>query len=155
MRKESSVSFKVQTFRVFLTTNSIKKIIDTLTGEPGRAGDSLASVTESLTAYRVLNHEQYGSRIVFVDTPGFDDSERPDEQILEEIGKWLVKTYVEFNDHNYTLNPVYTDTREKFSYRGLCMCKISPIRGCLRHLTALWSCLGNSLVWRMQRALSL
>jgi len=101
MWEESSVSLKVQIFRVFLT-NSIKKIIDTLTGERGRAGDSLASVTKNLTAYRVLGHEQHGSRIVLVDTPGFDDSGRSDEQVLKEIGKWLEKTYVAFNPHDLT-----------------------------------------------------
>jgi predicted GTPase len=72
---------------------SSKKIIDTLTGEPGeRAAESYTSVTQNPQAFRILNHETYGSRIVLVDTPGFDDSSRTDAQILELIGEWLKKT---------------------------------------------------------------
>jgi hypothetical protein len=44
-----------------------------------------------------LNHERYGSRIVLVDTPGFEDSKKSDEDILRLIGEWLKKTYVELN----------------------------------------------------------
>ena len=73
----------------------INQIIDTLAGEEGRAGDSLASVTQDIAAYRILDHERYGSHIVLVDTPGFDDTKRTDAQILELIGDWLKKTYVE------------------------------------------------------------
>jgi len=85
--------FLVQTCHI---TKSIKKIIDTLTGQQGRrAGDSFGLVTEYVEASRILNHERYGSRIVLVDTPGFDDSVVSDRQTLELIGKWLKKTYVE------------------------------------------------------------
>ena len=79
----------------------IKKIIDTLTGQQGRrAKRSLESVTQNLAACRILDHKQYGSRIVLVDTPGFDDSKRTDVHILELIGKWLEKTYVELDPWN-------------------------------------------------------
>jgi len=79
----------------------MKKIIDTLTGEPGRrAAESYTSVTQDLTAFRILEHEQYESRIVLIDTPGFDDSSRTDAQILELIGAWLKKTYVELDSRN-------------------------------------------------------
>jgi len=78
----------------------MKKIIDTLTGEPGRrAADSFASVTQDLTAFRILDHEEYASRIVLIDTPGFDSS-RTDAEILELIGAWLKKTYVELDPRN-------------------------------------------------------
>lgn len=70
------------------------QVIDTLTGQQGRrAKESLRSVTKDLEASRILDHETYGSRIVVVDTPGFDDSSRSDEQILNLIGKWLKNTY--------------------------------------------------------------
>jgi len=73
----------------------INKIIDTLTGQQGRrAGDDLESSTQDLEASRILDHERYGSRIVLVDTPGFDDSTRTDKQILDLIGEWLTKTYL-------------------------------------------------------------
>ena len=78
-----------------------EKIIDTLTGQPGlRAAESFTSVTQDLEAYRILDHERYGSRIILVDTPGFDDSNRTDEQILKLIGSWLKKTYVELDTSN-------------------------------------------------------
>ena len=57
-------------------------------------------MTQDLEAWRILDHEQYGSRIVLVDTPGFDDKNRTDEQILELIGSWLKKTYVELDPRN-------------------------------------------------------
>jgi predicted GTPase len=69
-------------------------MIDTLTGEQGqRAGESFTSVTKDLEASRILDHDRYGSRIVLLDTPGFDDTERTDEQILGLIGEWLQTTY--------------------------------------------------------------
>ena len=79
----------------------MKKIIDTLTGEPGRrATDSFASATQDITAFRILDHEEYASRIVLIDTPGFDDSSRTDAEILKLIGSWLKKTYVELDPRN-------------------------------------------------------
>jgi predicted GTPase len=75
----------------------LKKIIDTLIGKPGRAVETYTSVTQGLEAIRILNHEQYGSRIVLVDTPGFDNSSKTDTEILKLIDEWLVKTYVELD----------------------------------------------------------
>jgi len=84
----------------------LKKIIDTLTGEEGRrAGASLESVTRDIEACRILEHETYGSRIVLVDTPGFEDSKRSDEEILKLIGEWLKKTYVKLNLMPHTTKP--------------------------------------------------
>ncbi|KIM49737.1 hypothetical protein M413DRAFT_115376 [Hebeloma cylindrosporum] len=75
------------------TGSGKSQIIDTLTGQQGqRAKDSLKSVTKDLEASRILDHDRYGSRIVLIDTPGFDDSSRSDEQILKLIGEWLKKT---------------------------------------------------------------
>jgi len=76
-----------------------KQIIDTLTGQKGRrAKESFKSVTKDLGAFRILDHERYESRIVLVDTPGFDDTNgKSDEQILELIGEWLKQTYVKLD----------------------------------------------------------
>jgi predicted GTPase len=38
-----------------------------------------------------------GRRILFVDTPGFDDTERSDMEVLEIIGDWLKNTCVPSN----------------------------------------------------------
>ena len=87
----------------------IKKIIDTLTGELGRrtqvaeTADDLKSVTQHLEAIRILGHDQYGSRIVLVDTPGFDHSSKTDGEVLRLIREWLEsldKTYVELAPRN-------------------------------------------------------
>ncbi|KAF9528234.1 P-loop containing nucleoside triphosphate hydrolase protein [Crepidotus variabilis] len=71
-------------------------LIDTLTPLPRaqkRASDGLASYTKDVRAVRVLHHVEYGDRLVLVDTPGFNDTERSDMEILEIIGDWLRKTY--------------------------------------------------------------
>ncbi|KAF8159712.1 hypothetical protein B0H34DRAFT_415061 [Crassisporium funariophilum] len=57
------------------------------------SGDQLQSYTKDVHAVRVQGHKSYGDRIVLVDTPGFDDTNRSDMEILEMIGTWLKKTY--------------------------------------------------------------
>ncbi|KAJ3562612.1 hypothetical protein NP233_g9464 [Leucocoprinus birnbaumii] len=69
-------------------------LIDLLTQEPGRrAGDSLQSVTEEVQATRV-RHPRYNSRVVLVDTPGFDSTTKSDFKILTQINDWLTETYI-------------------------------------------------------------
>jgi len=71
------------------------KLIDSLALTPKpkkRAGDKLASYTQGIHAVRIRHHVEFGDRLVFVDTPGFDDSERSDMEILKMIGEWLRKT---------------------------------------------------------------
>jgi len=141
-----------------LTRNIHKKIIDTLTGEQGqRAGESFTSVTRDLEASRILDHDKYGSRIVLLDTPGFDDTERTDEEILRLIGEWLQTTYVESNPRvpYYPNDHICVDTRKKYYCRELCMCNESLIRGCPQHPTGISSCSQNSLVPEVQRTSSL
>ena len=60
-----------------------------------RAGTSLKSVTDEVSAHRVLKHPTHGNKLVFVDTPGFDDTHKSDKQILEMIGQWMTKTYAD------------------------------------------------------------
>lgn len=135
----------------------IKKIVDTLAGQQGRrAKESLTSVTQHLAAYRILDHERYGSRIVLVDTPGFDDTKRTDEQILELIGKWLEKTYVELDLWNQYCpgNHICADIRNEYYYRGSCTCTESPIRGCPQNHSRISTCSKNSLVPEVQRTSS-
>jgi len=69
-------------------------IIDTLTNQPGRrAGSRLESCTSEVCAVRLINHPVHGDRLVLVDTPGFDDTNKSDMQILEMISKWLREVY--------------------------------------------------------------
>ncbi|KAF8811578.1 hypothetical protein BYT27DRAFT_7183855 [Phlegmacium glaucopus] len=76
------------------TGSGKSNLIDTLTGQPGRrAGSYLESCTTEVHAVRLFNHKIYGDRLVFVDTPGFDDTNKSDLEILEMISKWLQKVY--------------------------------------------------------------
>jgi len=101
----------------------IEKIIDTLTGEPGqRATESFNSVTQVLEAIRILDHEIYRSRIVLVDTPGFNHSSKTDEEILSMIREWLEKMYVKLdscNQYRYPGKHICAGTRDRYWYRGL------------------------------------
>ncbi|KAF8159710.1 P-loop containing nucleoside triphosphate hydrolase protein [Crassisporium funariophilum] len=77
------------------TGSGKSNLIDTLTKQnksKRRAGDKLESCTSDVQALRI-RHPSYGDRIVFVDTPGFDDTHRSDMEILQLVGDWLEKTY--------------------------------------------------------------
>jgi predicted GTPase len=68
------------------------KIIDTLTNQPGRrAGSRLESCTTEVRAVRIFNHLVHGDRLVLVDTPGFDNTNRSDMEILQMVSNWLQK----------------------------------------------------------------
>jgi len=76
---------------------SLSKIIDTLTGQNGRlSGNSLKSVTKCAAGHRIQNHIKYGSSLVCVDTPGFQNDHLSDMDILAMISKWLKYMYVDF-----------------------------------------------------------
>ena len=69
------------------------KFIDILTNQPGRrASPLLDSCTTEICAVRVLNHPVHGERLVFVDTPGFDDANKSDLGILQMASNWLKKS---------------------------------------------------------------
>jgi len=57
-------------------------------------GKTLKSGTNEVSAHRVLRHEKYYNKLVLVDTPGFDDASKTDNQILRMISQWLTKAYV-------------------------------------------------------------
>ena len=91
---KSQVRLVLPDHPMFANLNILQKIIDTLTGQKTRAGTSLKSVTDEVSAHRVLNHPTHRNKLVFVDTPGFDDTNKSDKQILEMISQWMTKTYV-------------------------------------------------------------
>ncbi|KAL4259598.1 G domain-containing protein [Pleurotus pulmonarius] len=64
--------------------------IDTAMRQGGRAGHTLKSYTANVEAVRYNDGKD---TIVFVDTPGFDDTTRSDTDILKLIANWLEKTY--------------------------------------------------------------
>ncbi|KDR82093.1 hypothetical protein GALMADRAFT_221979 [Galerina marginata CBS 339.88] len=74
------------------TATGKSNIIDNLTGQLGkRVGHSLKACTTVVGAVRIKNHRKYGDRIVLVDTPGFDDTEKSDLEILRIISDWLME----------------------------------------------------------------
>ncbi|KAJ3513208.1 hypothetical protein NLJ89_g3076 [Agrocybe chaxingu] len=58
-----------------------------------RAGSSLESCTKKTQAIRLRNHPRYGDRLVLVDTPGFNDTQKSDFEVLKLISDWLKKSY--------------------------------------------------------------
>ncbi|KAG6851167.1 hypothetical protein H0H93_015177 [Arthromyces matolae] len=58
-------------------------------------GDDLASCTQEVQAINCRHPDGSGRNIIFVDTPGFDDTEKSDFQILEQIASWMKATYQE------------------------------------------------------------
>ncbi|KAF9048794.1 hypothetical protein BJ165DRAFT_1058212 [Panaeolus papilionaceus] len=55
-------------------------------------GHSLDSGTKNVECLSI-EIPNTASKLILVDTPGFDDRERPDSEILSIIGKWLKETY--------------------------------------------------------------
>jgi hypothetical protein len=71
------------------------KLIDALTPTPQhrkRTSGGLPSFKRNIQAVRVLHHVEFGDRLVLVESPGFDDKDRSDMEILELIGNWLKRT---------------------------------------------------------------
>jgi predicted GTPase len=68
-------------------------VLDLLTGQKNkRAGNSLKSCTDKIQAVRVRRAAGRDDRLVLIDTPGFDDTNKSDMVILQMIGDWLEKT---------------------------------------------------------------
>ena len=79
-------------YSVILISLHALKIIDTLAGQPGRrSGSRLESCTTEVRAVRLYNHRVHGDRLVLVDTPGFDDTNKSDLEILQMVSNWLQK----------------------------------------------------------------
>ncbi|KZP04212.1 hypothetical protein FIBSPDRAFT_767781 [Athelia psychrophila] len=69
--------------------------IEYATRQSGRSiGHSLQSETSEIRAVRTKHPDDQGS-VIFVDTPGFDDTNRSDIEILAQIAGWFVKVYKE------------------------------------------------------------
>ncbi|KAI6013453.1 P-loop containing nucleoside triphosphate hydrolase protein [Pisolithus microcarpus] len=69
-------------------TNFINRLMG---AEEQRAAHQLKSRTQSIREF-VVNVSKY-RQYVFVDTPGFDDTCRSDQDILRSIAEWLEKKY--------------------------------------------------------------
>jgi len=66
------------------------QFIDQLTGQPNkRAGSTLTSWTTEVAAVRLLNHPMHEDKIVVIDTPGLNDTNRSDEDVIQAIVTWI------------------------------------------------------------------
>ncbi|KAF5384897.1 hypothetical protein D9615_001483 [Tricholomella constricta] len=54
--------------------------------------DDLESCTQDVQAVSYPHPDASGRNVIFVDTPGFDDTERTDFQVLELIATWMKET---------------------------------------------------------------
>ncbi|KAG1740779.1 uncharacterized protein EDB91DRAFT_1281465 [Suillus paluster] len=63
--------------------------------ECAKVGHDRESCTQGVTAFAYPHPDGSGRNVVFVDTPGFDDSVRTDYEVFKEIAAWLKKTYKE------------------------------------------------------------
>jgi predicted GTPase len=55
-------------------------------------GHDLRSCTQGVQAVRCTHPENPDRQIVFLDTPGFDDTSRTDTEVLIDISEWLKTT---------------------------------------------------------------
>jgi hypothetical protein len=57
-------------------------------------GHTLESCTSEIKIFKLSVPEFPDGDVVFVDTPGFDDTHKSDADILKMIADWLKTTYV-------------------------------------------------------------
>ena len=57
-------------------------------------GHGLESCTSDISTVRLSFPERIASDIVFVDTPGFDHTNKTETDILKMVADWLKTTYV-------------------------------------------------------------
>jgi len=71
------------------------QFIEYATRQDGKTvGHGLKSCTADIRTVRV-NDPRDRAPVLFVDTPGVDDTYRSDIEILGMVADWLVKTYVD------------------------------------------------------------
>lgn len=70
-------------------------LISKASGQPAPVGDELISCTSKLEMYSFDSKDRSGRKVKvhLIDTPGFDDTNRPDVEILQEVVYWLSSAY--------------------------------------------------------------
>jgi predicted GTPase len=69
-----------------------EKFVSVAAGVEAGVGHDLESSTSEIG---IIKMAFPGFNIVFVDTPGFDDTKRSDSDTLKMISNWLTATYVQ------------------------------------------------------------
>ncbi|KAI3340464.1 P-loop containing nucleoside triphosphate hydrolase protein [Ustulina deusta] len=76
-----------------MTGSGKSSLISLCTDQEIEVGHNLTSCTQNVETY-VFHHPMLRSgRVYLVDTPGFDDTNRMDTEILRTLGAWLTATY--------------------------------------------------------------
>lgn len=78
-------------------------------------GHSLESCTSEIKIVKLTVPELADGDVVFVDTPGFDDTHKSDADILKMVADWLKSTYVLLNLILIEcLNVFFADMRKRY-----------------------------------------
>jgi hypothetical protein len=73
----------------------LSKFIEIATGlDTGGVGHTLESCTSEIKIVKLSVPELTDGDVIFVDTPGFDDTHKSDADILKMVADWLKTTYV-------------------------------------------------------------
>ena len=86
--------------KCYFTLTPRQQFINTITGFETGIGHTLESCTNKIGAIRLSIPELADGDLVFVDTPGFDDTHKSDVVILKMVAEWLKSTYVFAAVHN-------------------------------------------------------
>ena len=70
------------------------QFIKLATGFDTVVGHTLESCTSEISIVKLSVPELVDGDIVFIDTPGFDDTHKSDADILKMVADWLKSTYV-------------------------------------------------------------
>lgn len=63
-------------------------------GYAAKVGHTLTSCTSEIESVRMRSLELSYVNVVLVDTPGFDDTNRSDVEVLRMISNWMRETFV-------------------------------------------------------------
>ncbi|KAF9054912.1 hypothetical protein BJ165DRAFT_1400048 [Panaeolus papilionaceus] len=89
------------------------KFIEALAGDSQTLSISknqLASVTQTVTAYRLVNVSQGGNPVFVLDTPGFSDPKISEFETIDMVKNWMEKHNLLVVDRILFLTPI-TETR--------------------------------------------
>ncbi|KAK5635417.1 hypothetical protein RRF57_011129 [Xylaria bambusicola] len=76
-----------------MTGSGKSSLIALCTNEQVEIGHDLQSCTQDVRTYSFRHPKLRSGRIHLVDTPGFDDTNRSDTEILRTLAAWLTRTY--------------------------------------------------------------
>ncbi|KAI1121959.1 P-loop containing nucleoside triphosphate hydrolase protein [Nemania abortiva] len=76
-----------------MTGSGKSSIISLCTDEQVEIGHDLRSCTKDVRTYTFSHPKLQSGRVCLVDTPGFDDTNRSDTEVLRTLAAWLTATY--------------------------------------------------------------